>query len=79
MALGYILRHEDGVQVLAGLITIVLCAKITAASIIFLSPQNETPQMGNLTIGNRITNTSFEIKSSHPLDGRSVAWFLYEL
>lgn len=67
-----------GSATLSGGTATVSTAAVTANSLIFLTAQSGTLNLGFLYITTRTAGVSFVVNSSNVLDARTFAWFLVE-
>lgn len=67
-----------GTAVLSGATTTVNDTNVTATCKIHLTPQSGILNAGMLGVANLIAGVSFDIKSTNILDGRTVAYIIYE-
>lgn len=60
-----------------GTVTVAI-TNVTASTIVILTPQDGTLNVGSVWVSARVAGTSFTIKSSNTLDARTVAFLLVE-
>jgi len=53
-------------------------AGVTANTLILLTPQAGTLNLGGVSVSVRTAGVSFTVISTNPLDARVVAWFAFE-